>query len=375
MTMQATNATELADEDIHVDADETPEAGAANDPKHPAGALDRGVLGGELPNVPIPPEPVDPDPVPLRHESPPIDLAKDAGARLDEARAIAARIASIDGESSDRLLAAADPLIDKLDAIMSRLDGTKVDIARAEAEAASRYQNLPHIDGDTMKKIVAAAKEKARSDLMETRGKELEKLANEAQALAAVLDKQIKFEKRFSDSELAQALDGQRTAAERESEDWLVSRLHSEAWDNLKKTYDLGPLEETYDLLLPAKDPGRVRRFERAALRMLESILEKSDHEVSAQNNAVRALRFKIQKAQAARRPDSIERGDELLNRLHDAWRHIAGIDNRRGAGVVTAAQKAAQRLDESKMDRARAEAKTWKPMEKWHERHFRKAK
>lgn len=379
--MEATNATEIADESTKLDdsSGTTPEAGAANESKGSvADAFDRGVLGGELPNVPIPPDPVEPDPVPHKHEPPPIDLAREASSYIDQARAHAARIASMEGDISDRLLEAADPLIDKLDAIMSELDRAKVDLARAEAEATSRYRDLPGIDAVTKKQVENAAKSKAHDDLLKERTTKLEQLANEAASLAAVVEKQINFENRFADPELREALDGQRLPAEKASEDWLTSRLESQP---------LSETSETYELLLLSKDADRVRRFERSALSAIANVLAgiekvsappnklsaEAKDRLSRERSAALELRAKIQAQRASRRPKSIEHGEQLLSRLHSAWSRIAGFDARRGAGAVSPDQMAAMRNDDSRMAQARAQARSWKPMEGWHSRHFRK--
>lgn len=378
MTMQ--NATELANDNIQVDGDETHDGTATGSRTPVADAFGAGVLGGELPNVPIPPEPVEPDPTPHRQEAAPIDLSREATLQLDKARGFAAEIAKIKTDTADRLLEVADPLLDAIDMVMSRIDVTKLDVERAIAEAVGPLKTLPHLDEETRKKVITAATEKARADLFAVRGKELEALAVQVVEAAERMEAQLEFESTFSDDELRTALDGERRPEERASEDYLVSRLSSETTSEIEKTWELLNLDPDMD---------RRKRYERAALKVLDGILAKSNAELTpggktsdntwtaaeTKKAEARKLRERIRAAQATRSPKSIGHAKALLANIKIAWQRIAGFDVRRGAGAVTADQMTAQRNDDSKRAQARAQARSWKPLENWHGRHFRKAK
>lgn len=380
MADNAAAATELADDDIITESNEAPKA--AETPVR--NAFGAGVLGGPLPSVPIPQNDPNarPDPVPLKHEGPPIDLAREAAMQLDQARGFAAEIARIQTDTALRLLGAADPLMEKIDAVMSRIDVTKLDVERAVAEAVRPIRTFPHLDEETRTKVIASATEQARADLLTERGKELEALAVEVVAMGEHLAKQLDFEEAFADDELRTALDGQRDPRERASEDYLVSRFNGQSVAEVAKAYDLMQLDP---------DRDRVRRFERAALKDLDAKVTKYDQDIAqgltkdqseewlnwvkAEKKAAVKLRDRLRAQRATRTPKSIVHGKAMLANLKEAWQRLAGVDHRSGAGVESAAEANARRNDDSKLAASRAAAKSWKPLEGWHGRHFRKSK
>lgn len=370
MATEGNDATELAD-----DITETPEATTPSKTSTPVTDAFASGARGELPTATV-------------HEdgglsSPTIDLAREASGYLDGARGLCAQLAAMESSDALRILEAGDHVIERLEAILTSLDKTKLDAARADSEAVSKYGNLPFVDGETLKKVQDAARKKAHDDLMADRTKQLEALAREVEHAAESLERQLAFEKSFADPDLREALDGQRDPRERSSEDYLVSRLEGQS---------VKEIADGYDLLLLDRDVGnadRVRRYERAAMRAVESIVAHVDRVTEAGNtlsherrqsaskmrDEAMQLRQRIQTARAARVPKSIQHGEAIVRSLRSAWTRIAGFDARPGAGAVSAAQMNQMRTDDSKMAQARSQAKTWKPVEGWHGRHFRKAK
>lgn len=312
-------------------------------------------------------------------EAPRIDHAVEATQHLDGARGLCAQLAALEGDDADRLLEAADGTLVCLDAVLSKIDATKLDIARAIAASSARFANLPGLDDFTRKRLEDAARKQAVDDLMKTRAPELEALAAQAGHAAMVLEAQLAFETRFADHDLQAALDGRRAPEERASEDYLVSHFEGQSFAEIASAYGL--LVDSSQ----KSETDRVRRFERAALRTIDAFLAKTDEEIApgvtkqqTSENRERAERLKdqarrlrktIESNRASRAPKSLAVAGQIVERVKSAWRVAVGFDARPSSGAVSDAAMGRVRGNAEALASARV---PWKPMPNWHSRYLR---